>query len=533
MPTLTQIDRNREAGQWPTRAKWARIALCIVSLAIYVALSLLHNQKDDDAERRWVAYSIERTAMASALSHIVYGAPWASVYGSLFTKFVKPTAPLEETLEQAKSKEIEPINLIPYGPDGLSAGESIFATIAMRVFGIHASSILWSFLTLMTFAVAAFLLRFPDSRALVAVAGLSALILMFASQLVATPANISQFPVGGYRYFSLLAAIPGMHIFLELINNEKSASSRQVVFRSLLLLIQLAIFAIALYVNVAAIYLYGPFAFGTAYALYNARRDRAARAVQFRKVAVIAGLVGATLLASNIVAPHGYRGTGRNGDMIWHRVFIAMGVNPAWPFGSLAEEYMGCSPPETEKTLEPGIADFNGQCVWSAYALQHHLSAGELAWHVYDRQYNKVLRGALIRIAEQYPLETLLTFVYYKPLMLGDTLLSLFSFTYSLPGWVALLVAAQFLVLFAFALIEAQSSSHIALVSVSLALAAVSTCGLYFVAWGSVWTTGDLFFYLLALLTVGMIALLTAAARLLLCPGPKVATAVHTEAAAF
>jgi hypothetical protein len=523
----TQFDRSREIGHRSAGARRARIVLCIVSLAIYVALSLLHNQNNESRNDIWAAYAIERTPMASAVSHIVYGAPLASVYAGLFQEFVRPAASIETLLEKAKSKEIEPSRIIPYTPDGIGAGEAIFATAAMSVFGIQASSLLWSFLTLMTVAVVAFVLRFQDSRALIAVAGLSALIFIFASQLGTATENISQFPVGGYRYFSLLAAIPGMHIFLELINNETATSRRQVIVRWLLLFVQFTIFAIVLYVNIAAIYLYGLFAFGTAYALYRARRDGAVRVVKLRKVIVIVGLVGATLVASKVVTPHAYRATGRSGDMIWHRVFIGMGANPHWPFGSLAEEYKGCWPPEMEKTINPGIADYNGHCVWNAYALQHHMSGGESAAHVYDGQYNKVLRNELIRIANQYPRETLLTFIYYKPLMLRDTLLSLFTFTDPLPGWTPLLVMAQFLVLFAFALVEAQSSSRMAVVFISLALGAISTCGLYIVAWSFSSTTGDLFFYLLALSAGGVVALLSAVGRLLL---PKVSGLAHAEA---
>jgi hypothetical protein len=511
----------------------ARIFLGMLSLAIYIALALAQVQKNDDSGRQWTEYDIERTPMASAISHIVYGAPVASVYAGLNDEFVRSKEPLEVTLEKAKRKEIEPRNLIPFGLDGIGAGEAIFATVAMRVFGIHVSSILWSFLTLMTIAVTAFLLRFPDSRALVAVAGLSALILMFASPVGTTAANISQIPVGGYRYFSLLAAIPGMHVFLELISDEKTMSQRRAIIRWLLLLAQLAVFAIALYVNIATIYLYGPFAFAIAYAHYRARRERPARQAEFRKIIVVVAVIGAALIASKVVAPKAYRDTGRNGDMIWGRIVVSLGVKPKWPFGTLAAEYKGCFPEEPDRTLEPDMNDFNLHCIWSDYAERHNMSRSEKAWHLYDGTFNKALRSALFKIVRRYPLDTLMTFIYYKPLLLGHTLLSLFTFTEPVPGWVALLISAQFLVLFAFALIEAQSSSQIATVAISLGLGAISTCGLYIVAWANSWTTGDLFFYLLALLVVGFVALLTAAARLLLLPEQKRFEGVPPEVQTF
>lgn len=523
------FEGRRPSWRRPGRATFARLTLGAVSLAIYLALSLLHNQNSDDAERTWLAYDIERSAMASATSNIVYGAPLASVYSGVLDEFLRPTGSPEEIVDKVKSKKIKPGDLIPYNPDGLGAGEAIFATVSMRIFGVHVSSVLWSFLTLMTIAVVAFLVRFPDNRALVAVAALSALILMFASRLGTTAENISQIPVGGYRYFSLLAAIPGMHVFLELISNERASSERQTTTRWLLLLVQLGIFAIALYVNIAAIYLCGPFTLGSAYAVYHLRRDQAAREMQLHKIIVIIGLVGAALVASRAVAPHGYKESGRSGDMIWSRLFVALGANPHWPFGTLAEEYKGCWPEEPEKTLGPGIQDFNLSCAWSKYTERHHISRDDMAQHLYDDQYNRVLKDVFLKVARQYPVEMLLTFVYYKPLMLRDTLLSLFDFTNPMPGWAALLVATQFLVLFAFAIVEAQSLTGFATVAISLALGAISTCGLYIVAWSNTWNTGDLFLYLLALLSVAVVALLTAAVRLLLYSGQKVFGAVYAE----
>jgi hypothetical protein len=518
-------EKTQQAGHWPARARLARIALGIASLAIYIALSLLQNQNDDST---YLALGIERPAMASAVSHIAYGAPLASVYAGLFSAFIRPTGSLDAILEKAKKKEIEPYYLIPYTPDGLGAGESIFATVAMSVFGKHVSSILWSFLALMTVAVVAFLLRFSDNRALIAVAGLSALILMFASPLGTTTAGIAGFPVGGYRYFSLLAAIPAMHTFLELISNEQNILARQAIAHWLLLFVQLAIFAITFYVNIASVYLYGLLVFGIAYVLYRSRKDQFAQAARLLKVIVIVGVLGATLIAPKLLVPQAYKDTGRNGDMIWGRVFIALGVNPHWPFGTLADEYKGCWPEAPERTLGPGIRDFNLQCVWRKYAeVEHHMSSREMSDHMFDKDFNSVLLDTFVKIVRQYPVETLLTFVYYKPLAVRNSLLSLFDFTSPMLGWAALLVAVQFLILFAFALVEAQSIRRIGTVCISLVLGGLSTCGLYIVAWSNDVNTGDLFFYLLALLGVGITALLAAGVRLLLYSGQKVSNTLY------
>jgi hypothetical protein len=79
MVRLTQIKQSRGVADRSARARLARVALGLVSLAIYIALALLQVQNNDDPARQGRAYNIERTAMASAISHIVYGAPWGSV----------------------------------------------------------------------------------------------------------------------------------------------------------------------------------------------------------------------------------------------------------------------------------------------------------------------------------------------------------------------------------------------------------------------------------------------------------------------
>jgi hypothetical protein len=112
-------------------------------------------------------------------------------------------------------------------------------------------------------------------------------------------------------------------------------------------------------------------------------------------------------------------------------------------------------------------------------------------------------------------------------------LVSLLTFSVRPPALVILFIAAQFLVLFAFALIEAQGPSRFVLVFVSLTLAAISSSGLYIVAWSNTWTTGDLFFYLLALLSAGAVALLFTAARWLPYPRQRRFARGAPEARAF
>lgn len=442
-----EVERRKESARHTDRAGQLRLILGIVSLAIYALLSLLHHQSSD-GDPQWIAYGLERPFMASAVSHFAYGAPIAAVYGGVYQAFVHPSESLGALLNAGQRKSIEPGGLRLLTEDGIGPGEIIFVTAAMRIFGLHTSSLVWAFLSLISVATAAFLLRFRDHRVIGLIAVLSALAAMFASQLGTTVANVASFPVGGYRYFSLLAAIPGIHIFLELIDHDKILT-RQWIKNSILLFIQLGIFAIAIYVNLAAIYLYGLFAFGIAYvALHNRTTG------QLCKALIVIGVSGAALVAAKDLYPQVYRQAGRNGDTVWARIFVSMGVSPHWPFGTLADEYRGCWPGAPTRSLEPGLGDFNWACAWSHYTERHHISPHQMAEELFDRNFNAVLRADFFRIARRYPKETLLTFVYYKPLLLCKTLLSLFDFPGHLPGWEWLLIGLQFLVLFALALLD-------------------------------------------------------------------------------
>lgn len=504
----------------PAHVKSLRVALCVVSLVIYASLALLHDQSDAPATS-W-AYATERPPIASAISNVVYGAPLASVYRGLFNAFNRPVPSIDDLVEKAKHKVIDAGELIPYDPNGVGAGEAIYLTAVMRVFGIHTSSIVWAFVTLISISTLGFLLRFNDSRALVVIAGFSALTIMFASLLGTTEAGIIADPVGGYRYFSLLAAIPGMHIVLEVWDRE-TVPKRQEIRRLFLLLVQLLIFSLTYYVSIATVYLYGPLLLAIAYSVHRLWRKPAGFTWQMTKVLLVAGVAVAMIFVAKDVAPRAYKETGRNGDSVWTRVFVAMGFNPHWPFGTLAEEYKGCWPGMPERTLQPGYHDDNAHCAWFEYAKRHGIPESQSGKKVFDKDYNTAIKEAFFDAAKQYPVDTLLTFIYYKPLLLARTLYQLFDFTHplpvlsprSIPRLVLIFIAAQISMLIAFAFLEANAGSprQLGYVCATFALFGICSCGLYIIAWASPVTTVDLFFNILASLASGLVTIIAVAAR--------------------
>ena len=492
-----------------TRPEAVRILLGFAAFLIYASVSLLAKQTIQVGDGQ--DYAIERVGMASAISNIVYGAPVATVYRNLFNAFEFSVTPVEVLIPKAEHKQIEPGELIPYVPDGIGIGQAVFTTVAMRAFGIHTWSIVLLFLLLMGATTLIFLARFHDQRSVAILAVFLALTIMFASPLGADFALVTQVPVGGYRYFSMLAAIPCLHIVLELIDLTTKAPFTK--GNGCLLALQALVFVIANLVNTASIYAYGPVVFAAIYGFIATRGESQSSRIFFGKISIIVLTVGSLLVTFILLTPQAYRLTGRaRAETTWHHVIIGFGANPNWPFGNLADLYRGCTSGKPNDSLVPGLTDFNGGCVWADYAKRHGLSENQTAEELYDKNFNIATRQAVFRIFRLYPLQSLMTFVYYKPLMTFHTLAQYFRFSIPTSWPTRILIICQIAVFLAFACLN-RSYLSVRLVQplyFGLVLGTVSTFGLYIVAYSTANTTADLFFYILALIST-LIASLTAA----------------------
>jgi hypothetical protein len=360
-------------------------------------------------------------------------------------------------------------------------------------------------------ATLTFLARFHDERSVAILSVFLALTIMFASPLGSDFALVTQVPVGGYRYFSMLAAIPCLHIVLELIDLTRKAPFAK--GNGCLLALQALVFMIANLVNTASIYAYGPVVLVAIYAFIAARGESKSRKVFFGKISIIALTVGSLLVTFALLTPQAYRLTGRaRAETTWHHVIIGFGANPNWPFGNLADLYRGCTSGKPNDALVPGLADFNGECVWGDYAKRHGLSENRTAQELYDKNFNAATREAVFRIVRLYPLQSLVTFVYYKPLMTFHTLAQYFRFSIPTSWPTRILIICQMAVFFVFACLN---RSHLSVRLVrplyfGLVLGTASAFGLYIVAYSTANTTADLFFYVLALI-ITLIANLSAA----------------------
>jgi hypothetical protein len=489
----------RRAFSKYTRPEAVRISLGFAAFVIYALASLFaHQNLSNDS---WRSYALERTGMASAISHMVYGAPVATVYRNLFNSFEFSSSPLGLLIDQAKHKQIEPGELLPYVPDGIGMGQAVFTTVAMKIFGINPRAIVVLFLILMGVTTLAFLARFPDGRSVAILSVFLTLTVMLASPLGTTTEGVSQVPVGGYRYFGLLAVMPCLHVCLELLD---STQLRRLTRAEIwLLAIQVLVFAISYLTNLASVYVYGLVLLVAAYTFVATRRLVGGRGLLFRKVIIVAEMIGSILLVYVLVTPQAYRVTGRAGvETTWHHVIIGFGANPNWPFGALAGEYRGCWPGKPNDSLVPGLSDFNGGCFWAAYAKQHGLSDNQMGDELYDKEFNVATREAVFKIVEAYPSQAFITFIYYKPLLTLRTLASYFDFRVPWAWPVSVLIVCQAALFMFFSTSNRHWLSFRAMrpVYAIFGLGILATSGMYVVAYSTLFTTTDLFFYVLVLI---------------------------------
>jgi len=214
-----------------------------------------------------------------------------------------------------------------------------------------------------------------------------------------------------------------------------------------------------------------------------------------RKGAVVA-LAGIGFLAAVVLSAPDYAKSGRLSPVFWHRVVISLSINPAWPFGDIAQMY------DCHLLSPAGIQGINGDqlghCIWIDYVSRHDMSDREIGAGLYGGQYEAAMRGAFIDIARRYPGEALKTFFYYKPRLILSTLDVVLQTKMSVfpPLAIALLVAAlgnMFVCLVGPAGVLASGRRHIILAGTLLFTA--STIPPYLVAWADPGTIAELAFF--------------------------------------
>lgn len=467
------------------------------SFIIYAsAVVALHQHRDN-------LFCCERVGLAAAVSNVVYGAPLGKVYPAIQAQLLDMGAPVAAVLDRVTHLSPPPQNPMTAQPDGNGIGFITTASWAMRLFGPHLFAIPLFMLGLFALSAGSFLWRFPDDRSAVVTVSFLALTLMLCAPLVWDAEIAGQIPIGGIRYFSLLAVVPAFHLLLELADQGGGGSAKR---RDLVLLaVQTIVLALAVLVRGSAAVVAGPILLVGLVKVWKSRGNRSELRSLRRKAAIIA-MVGAVFVGSLLaVLPSRYLRDGRITTVFWHRVVMSLGINPAWPFGNLREVYH-CENGGLSEGLIPGAVDHNGGCIWWDWVGTHHIPSGVAMGGIYGRQYEAVMRATFFDIARLYPREVLATFLYYKPKWLLQSMeYSVLNPAFNSPV-LNLLVIAEFVNFVGLLIVAARFSARTAMLRLAGlgVLFGIFTMPTYLVAWATPHTTADLLFYCLFCIGTGL-----------------------------
>jgi hypothetical protein len=494
---LRSLLSNRAGLRATLRSSRLRVIAAVASFIIYATAVVALQQYRENF------FYCERVGLAAGVSHVVYRAPLGKVYPAVQATFLDLRAPAEPILDEATrlgsplGDPMTPIN------DGNGTGFILAATWAIRTFGPHLFALPFFMLGLMAISAAVFLWRFPDDRAAVVTVSFFALTLMLCTPLVWDPGIANQIPIGGIRYFSLLAILPAFHLGLELTDGQGHARGARRLHASLLAG-QVVLLMLAIFVRGSAVFLVGPILLVT---LAKVWRNHGTELRSLRRKAIVIAVVGAVFVGSLLVAlPSRYVRDGRVTTIFWHRAAISLGVNPAWPFGNLREIY-DCKGDIPEGLLA-GAVDRNGHCIWWHWIRAHNIPTDVAIPELYGRRYEAVMRATLFDIARAYPDEVVATFFYYKPKWIVRSMEYL-ALNPAIPSLILkVLVITGFVNFLGFLVITASFSigSTMARLTGLSALFGISSIPTYLVAWANPHTTADLLFYCLSCIGLGLSA---------------------------
>jgi len=488
-----------------------RLGLAIASFITYAAAVTVLK------EYRYSQYGIEQFEVAAAVSNLVYGAPIATIYSGLLKPFVDELLPIQQTLEETARGRIETGPLLMANLGGNGIAYTVITTLAMRLFGLHLSSLTLAHICFMGISTFAFLLRYQDDRAFFVLLYFFSLTTMLFTPLVTNMQFADAVPVGGIHYFALLGILPAMHIFWEIAEPAKS-DAKAAPGNFILLGVQMLVLAVVILARGSAVYLLGALIVAF-FAILGVRRgDPAGLRNLLGKGAFIA-LLSAVLIASLYLwVPQAYKESGGTSWVVWGRILDSLGTNPAWPFGNLRDVYSACKPYHpaqytTPQSLVPGISAWNSQCIWVAYALQHGITPAKMIEEIYGGRYEAVTKEAFFEITREYPMEVFETFFYYKPLRILTSIWRLSGFgapgkTLGIKLLLLALPLAQASALVAFVVFGAsgEPKNHLRLLIRVLLLFSIFAIAPLLVAWSNPPTSAELLFYIVSGLAMALIA---------------------------
>lgn len=472
----------------------AGVSICIYLATVFFSHPWLHS-----------TYGIETLdCLPSAVSHLVDHTPWGYNSPAVISDFVKASSgaisPAEAFAKALAAPQPHWPNVQAAYSDGNGVGCLLFATVALKLFGFHVSAMVLVFLLLLAISGALLIARFHDMRLLAVPIVFAALTAVMASPLGSAQWGRDQAPLGGVRYFPAAAMLPALHIFFELTEKRWPSSNPSRRRAIALLAVQAVIFgcvvlvrseASDLAVGIAAVML-------VASSKFLRRRDRVALSHLYRKASLTAGCACILLLMAWVfVKATPYDQYPMLGTA-WTRAFASFGANPAWPFPGVKKAF-----PCNEVLpggMKSGILDIDAGCAYVAWGTERGLTLSEFYTpsDVLDNRYDTVMRDGWFRVVRMDPVDALVTYVYYKPRLILDTMPSPFELSATQPVVIAGVCAEGLLVVF-FGLLAALLPPEIVrrarTVTFAVAVLGISSLISYMEAWCTLQTATSLFLW--------------------------------------
>ncbi len=316
MPGLRTGEPAVLARKW----LWISALSGIASLLVYACAALLLHPGQEHA------FMPERSPLAAAISNVTHGAPLGKVYSGALDLALDSRLTTEQFLEQATRSEVGRSKLLPNTEGGMGIGFLVVSDIGFRLFGIQIASIVYTMLAMMAVSAIALWSRFPDRRFLVVPLYFGALTAMLLTSLSWDPGNVAGLPVGGFRYFSLVAILPAFHLWLELFDMRPTYWSLK---DNLALAVQVVILLIAVLVRNNAASLIGAVALGSLYCIWTQRQKRTAAWWPVVRKASAMALVGVMFVGILIASfSREYLSQGRFTETVWTRIVVSLGMHP-------------------------------------------------------------------------------------------------------------------------------------------------------------------------------------------------------------
>jgi hypothetical protein len=479
-----------------------RFPLMAVASFLLYALGVLALHQD-----RVPGWALEANgAVPVAVSYLVYGTPLGALDNNVMQSFLQPDGKsVQDVLATAATGTIPHGAVDMYSIDGTGAGTDLFATAAMRLFGISISSLVRFYLVLIGISVVAFVLRFQDKRLLVVALYFFALTVMLLTPLCISAEAVDQMPIGGQRYFVMAPFLPVLHIFFEFIERADTAGSKRRIANYLLLLVQGLLLFGALLVRSSTGYLLGALLCVLIWRLYKERKRRIEMMSLLRKASVVAA-VFAFCTAIAVAALPAYSKTGRLFGNVWHRAFATLAVDPDLPYGDLRTVY------DCTKYIPEGLAsqnvDRSGHCIWWVYPPNAKRSEGEVINGTYGREYEIAVRNAYFYVLVHYPKQVFNLYFHVKSQMIGRILVDAWNYLFAVGraqvgGSLFAILAAQLLLFVSFVISVAAAGLTVVdrRMIIFPVFFTLSLAPLY-VAAASAWTTADTVFLMYACLVL-------------------------------